>query len=68
MPTCPITWPQGSSDIQSGVSLRSAVWSAPTTEVAGVPLKDGDRKHTGFPALVRCQAENRQQQRQRDGG
>ena len=59
---------QGSSDIKSGVCFRLAVWSPSTTKGTGVTLKDGVRKHAGFPALVRCHAGNRQQQRERDGG
>ena len=59
---------QRSSDIQSGVGLRSAVWSGSTAEMAGVSLKDGDRKNCRFPALVCWKSMNRQQQRERNGG
>ena len=37
---------QGSSDIQTGMCFRPAVWTASTTEVTGVSLEDGDRKHS----------------------
>ena len=59
---------QRRSNIQSGMGLRSAVWTRATTEVTGVTLEDGDRKDSGSPALVCCNPGKRQQQSKRESG